>query len=209
MQVVMATTNKGKVAELRESLAPLGVQLLSLEDFPPMAEVVEDGETFGANALKKARAVAQTTGHVAIADDSGLMVDALGGAPGVFSVRYGDDWQMLVGENRDQRNMRKLLHAMRPHGAGRRGCRFVTDMAVVAPNGAELLCHGEWRGVLLESPLGSNGFGYDPLFWDPALGKSAAELTRAEKNAVSHRGNAVRAMLAQWPEFLARMRAAG
>lgn len=202
IQVVLATTNAGKIAELTAALAPLGVTVLPLSDFPAIPDIVEDGETFTENALKKARTVAQATDLVAIADDSGLMVDALGGAPGVHSARYGDDWEPLPGESRDARNMRKLVHEMQPWGIGKRACHFVTAIAVAAPNGAELVCEGEWHGELLESPLGDNGFGYDPLFWDVTLGKSAAELTKEEKNAVSHRGKAVRKLVSRWPEFL-------
>ena len=202
LKVVLATANAGKIAELSAALAPLGAEVLSLSDFPGMPEVSEDGDTFAANALDKARTIAKATGHVAIADDSGLSVDALGGAPGVYSARYSDDWDQLPGESRDQRNMRKLLHAMRPYGRGERGCQFETVIAVVSPQGDELLCAGQWRGVLLESPLGANGFGYDPIFWDSELNKSAAELTMSEKNAVSHRGKAVRELIARWPDFL-------
>lgn len=202
IQVILATTNKGKLAELGEVLAPLGVEVAPMSAFPDLPETEETGDTFAANALLKARAVALATGRIAIADDSGLMVDALAGAPGVRSARYAEDWQAHPGESRDQLNMRKLLHAMRPYPIGERSCRFVTAMAAAAPNGAELVCEGQWPGVLLEAPLGSNGFGYDPVFWDPELNKSAAEISKAEKNAVSHRGQAVRKLIAQWPSFL-------
>lgn len=200
-RAVLATANTGKIAELAAELAPLGVEILPLSAFPDLPEVEETGQTFAENALLKARAAAKGTGLLAIADDSGLIVDALNGAPGVRSARYGEDWEALPGETRDQRNIRKLLHEMRPYAIGDRACRFVTVIAAVSPNGAELICQGGWEGVLLESPLGTNGFGYDPVFWDTHLNKSAAQLSREEKNAVSHRGKAVRELAAQWPLF--------
>lgn len=200
--VVLATTNPGKLAELSGVLANLGVTVLGLADFPQIGEIAETGTTFAENALIKARAVTAATGLVAIADDSGLMVDALAGAPGVYSARFGDDWQSLPGESRDARNIRKLLHAMRGVPQARRTCHFVTVMAAVAPDGKEMTASGEWHGRVLEAALGSNGFGYDPVFWDQTLNKSAAQLGREEKNAVSHRGRAVRQLAAQWPDFV-------
>ncbi|MCR5561922.1 MAG: RdgB/HAM1 family non-canonical purine NTP pyrophosphatase [Desulfovibrio sp.] len=201
-RVVLATTNRGKIRELADGLAAHGVEVLNLADFPELGEIEENGATFEENALIKARAVAEATGLVAVADDSGLMVDALGGAPGVFSARYSDDWALLPGENRDKRNMRKLLHAMEKVDDAERECRFVTCMAAVRPDGHELIVKGEWRGRLLREPSGENGFGYDPVFFDPEIGTSAAHLTTGQKNARSHRGKALRALLAGWPAFM-------
>lgn len=201
-RVVLATRNAGKIAELAGPLSAFGVSLVGLDAFPEIGEIVEDGATFEENALIKARAVAKATGLTAIADDSGLMVDALQGAPGVYSARYADDWEMLPGENRDQRNIRKLLDALRSVPADKRGARFVTVMAAVRPDGRELAVRGEWPGTLLQSPRGSNGFGYDPVFFDADSGRTAAELTREEKTARSHRGRAATALLERWRDFM-------
>lgn len=202
-RIVLATHNAGKVRELAEPLAEFGVQVLGLDQAcPGLAEIEETGATFEQNALIKARCVAGITGLVSVADDSGLEVDALGGAPGVYSARYSDDWPGLPGESRDQRNIRKLLHALEGVPEGKRGCRFVSCMAAVRPDGAEMSVRGLWEGRLLTAPRGANGFGYDPLFFDPLTGRAAAELSRDEKNARSHRGKALRALLARWPEFM-------
>lgn len=201
-RVALATRNAGKIAELAGPLAAFGFSLAGLDAFPEIGEIEENGATFEENALIKARAVAKATGLVSLADDSGLMVDALGGAPGVHSARYADDLDLLPCENRDQRNIRKLLAQMRHVPEAERGCRFVTVMAAVAPDGRELVARGEWQGRLLQSPRGSNGFGYDPVFFDAEIGRAAGELTRAEKTARSHRGRAVAALLRRWPGFM-------
>lgn len=201
-RVVLATGNAGKVRELAGPLAALGVEVLGLGSFPGVGNIEENGDSFEANALIKARAVAAHTGLVSIADDSGLEVDALHGAPGIHSARYADDWEFLAGESRDERNIRKLLHALRDVPEAERGCRFVCCMAVAFPpacGGREWTVRGAWEGRLLTAPRGSNGFGYDPVFLDAELGRSAAELSREEKMARSHRGRAVRALLASWP----------
>ena len=201
-RIVLATSNAGKVRELAGPLADSGVEVLGLDAFPQVGDIEENGSSFEENALIKARAVAAATGLISVADDSGLMVDALGGAPGVHSARYGDDWEGLSGESRDARNIRKLLHETAGIPPQKRGCRFVCCMAAVKPSGEELAVHGFWEGVLLQKPLGENGFGYDPVFFDAALGKTAAQLSREAKNARSHRGNALRALLARWADFM-------
>lgn len=201
-RVVLATTNKGKIAELNAMLSALGVDVIGMDKFPQIGEIEENGATFAENALLKARAVVKISGLVSIADDSGLMVDHLGGAPGIFSARFGQDWEALPRETRDERNIRKLLHLMANVPESQRGARFVTAMAAVKPDGKEIVTHGEWRGKILNSPQGHNGFGYDPVFFDPELGKSAALLSGPEKNARSHRGKAMRALLDAWPQFI-------
>ncbi len=208
-KVVLATTNAGKIAEFSGLLAGLGVEVAGLNDFPDLGEIAETGETFAENALIKARAVAKATGLVAIADDSGLMVDALAGAPGVRSARFSEDLDARPGESRDQRNIRKLLQVMRKVPGEQRGCHFVTVMAACAPDGEEITATGKWFGNVLEAPLGKNGFGYDPVFWDPQLGKTAAQLKKEEKNAVSHRSKAVAALIAMWPDFAAKLEQSG
>lgn len=201
-RIILASRNKGKIAELNNLMQPYGIAVTGLEDYPEIGEIAETGTTFAENALIKARIVAKATGHVAIADDSGIVVDALGGAPGVYSARYADDWESLPNESRDQRNMRKLLHAMRKLDKPERGCHFETAIAAVSPCGKEVVAKGLWHGRIMQAPLGNNGFGYDPIFWDRELGKSAAQLSKAEKNAVSHRGKALRALMEQWQEFI-------
>ena len=202
-RVVLATHNAGKVRELAGPLADFGVEVIGLEAFPQIEDIEETGTTFEENALIKARAVAGITGLISVADDSGLMVEALGGRPGVYSARYSDDWQSLPGEGRDQRNIRKLLHELADVPEGRRACCCVSCMAAVRPDGGEMVVRGTWEGRLLAAPRGENGFGYDPIFFDPLINKTAAQLSREEKNARSHRGNALRALLARWGAFMA------
>lgn len=204
--IVLATRNQGKIAELSQPFGELGYEVRGLGDFPSIGEVEETGNTFAENALLKARAVAAATGLIAIADDSGIVVDALGGAPGIYSARYGDDWEAIEGESRDARNIRKLLHAMRKVPDGQRQACFKTVIAASSPEGEYLLAEGEWPGIVIASPLGTDGFGYDPVFWDPRLGKTAAQLKKEEKNAVSHRGQAVNALIQAWPEFVERLK---
>lgn len=196
--LVLATRNAGKIKELESLLSGYGLHVLGLGDFPEIGEIEETGTTFAENSLLKARTVAKATGLVALADDSGLVVDALGGAPGVYSARYSDPGAT------DERNNQKLLDVMRDVPEADRGCRFVSVVAAVAPGGVELLAEGRWEGRVLFAPRGSGGFGYDPLFLDLELGRSAAELSHADKNARSHRGRALRALLADWPDFWAR-----
>lgn len=202
-RVVLATRNRGKLAEFGKLLASSGIEIVGLDDFAEIGEIAETGTTFAENALLKARHAASATGLIALADDSGLVVDALCGAPGIYSARYGADWQSLPGESIDQRNMRKLLHEMRAIPAPERGCHFETAIAAVAPTGEELVTTGQWPGFVLLAPQGENGFGYDPVFFDPQSGKSAAELSPAAKNAVSHRSRALAQLLQQWPDFMA------
>lgn len=196
-RIVLATRNQGKIKELNDLLSGYGLTVLGLSDFPQIGEIEETGATFAENAALKARTVAQATGLVALADDSGLEVDALSGAPGVYSARYSDPGAT------DARNNEKLLAVLKDVPEERRGCRFVSVVAAIAPNGAELLAEGRWEGRVLAAPRGNGGFGYDPLFFDPEADKSAAELSREDKNARSHRGRALRELLKRWPAFWA------
>ncbi len=202
MQIVLATSNAGKIRELATPLADFGMEVIGLDAFPEIGDIEENGLTFEENALIKARTVCLYTGLPTVADDSGLEVEALNGQPGIHSARYSDDWHTHDGETRDGRNIRKLLCQMANVPEEKRQARFVTCMVAVKPDGQELVVHGTWNGRILTSPLGDNGFGYDPVFFDESLGKSAAQLTRDEKNARSHRGNALRALLAAWPDFI-------
>lgn len=196
--LVLATRNAGKIKELEALLSGLGFAVLGLDEFPHIGEIEETGATFAENALIKASAVARASGLVALADDSGLEVDALSGAPGVYSARYSGPAAT------DESNNLKLLHELSAVPEAKRACRFRSVVAAMAPNGQQLLAQGSWEGRVLAAPRGAGGFGYDPLFLDLELNKSAAELTPAEKNARSHRGRALRALLENWPDFWAR-----
>ena len=186
--VVMATRNRGKLKELRTLLGP-GVIARSVADFPAAPEVVEDGDTFEDNAVKKALSAAQATGHVAVADDSGLEVDALNGAPGVTSARFAGP-----GADDGARNAR-LLQLLDGTPADRRGARFRCVIAVATDDGVCRTAEGVCRGRILSSPRGDSGFGFDPVFEVPELGQSFAELTEEQKNRISHRGIALRKAL--------------
>lgn len=204
--LVLATRNAGKIAELTRLLAPHGVEVLGLDRFPEIGEIPEDGETFAENALFKALTVARATGHIAVADDSGLAVDALGGAPGVYSARYAQPGDVPGGESmtQDARNNAKLLAALQGVPMDKRTARFVCCMAAAAPNEETLVAERAWEGRIALEPGGDNGFGYDPLFLVPDAGCTSAQLAPEEKNRRSHRGQALKALLQGWPEFLAR-----
>jgi XTP/dITP diphosphohydrolase len=187
----MATRNAGKVRELAELLRDLDVRLLSLDDFPELPEIPEEGATFAENALTKAQTVARLTGLPALADDSGLEVEALGGRPGVFSARYAQD--RTGGRTpSDEDNWRKLLDELREVSPEKRQARFVCEIALAWPNGRLLTTRGEVSGVIAQEPRGTRGFGYDPVFWVPAYEATVAELDLAVKNRISHRGRALK-----------------
>lgn len=198
--VVLATGNAGKIRELSAMLAALapGTRVLGLKDFPHIGDIPETGSTFEANARIKALAVAQATGLVAVADDSGLAVDALDGAPGVYSARYSGEGAT------DEKNTAKLLDALRDVPDSGRSCYFACVMLAATPGGQEVVGRGAWRGRVARDPRGSNGFGYDPIFVDLELGITAAEMDADTKNSRSHRRLAMNDLLAQWPEFWAR-----
>jgi len=189
LKVVLASRNRGKLREIVPLLEGLDFELCTVDEVAPDCELREDGDTFEANALAKARQAAAATGLAAIADDSGLEVAALGGAPGVYSARYAGS------PSDDGRNNAKLLEALRGLPATRRQARFRCVAAFVDPAaGAELTCSGECEGEILEQPRGDLGFGYDPLFLVPALARTMAELPLEEKNRLSHRAAAFRAL---------------
>ncbi len=187
--VVLATENRGKEKEMRDLLAGRPWQLRSLRDYPELRLPPETGETFLENARIKARFVASATGCLAIGDDSGLEVDALSGAPGVYSARF-------AGEDKDSAaNNAKLLREMEGVPTEKRTARFRCVIVVAAPDGRELSCEGSCEGRISEAPAGSDGFGYDPLLYLPELGRTMAELSLQEKNGLSHRSRALRAVL--------------
>lgn len=186
----MATRNAGKIRELEALLADSGVRLLSLADFPQLAEIPEEGASFAENAAAKAQAVARLTGHPALADDSGLMVDALGGAPGVFSARYAMA-RTAPRPPTDADNWGKLLDELQDVPQGERGARFVCELALAWPDGRLLRARGECAGVIAFAPQGDTGFGYDPVFWVPEYGATMAQLGPEIKNQISHRARAL------------------
>lgn len=190
MKVVLASHNQKKMVEMKDILSQMGVEVLSQAEVGVDLEPEETGTTFEENARIKAQAVMQATGLPAIADDSGLMVDALGGDPGVYSARYGgprlDDtgrWQLLL------KNMA---------GESNRACKFVSVICCAFPGGGEVMARGECPGILAQGPSGDGGFGYDPIFYLPQLGKTMAQLTPAEKNQISHRARALAGFQKEW-----------
>ena len=190
MKVVLASHNQKKMVEMKAILSQMGVEVLSQAEVGVDLEPEETGTTFEENARIKAQAVMQATGLPAIADDSGLMVDALGGDPGVYSARYGgpglDDtgrWQLLL------KNMA---------GESNRACKFVSVICCAFPDGGEVMARGECPGILAQGPSGDGGFGYDPIFYLPQLGKTMAQLTPAEKNQISHRARALAGFQKEW-----------
>jgi XTP/dITP diphosphohydrolase len=197
-RVVVATRNPGKVAELRRILEPYDVDLVDLGAFPDAPDVAETGDSFAANALLKAHAVAEATGLVAIADDSGLAVDALGGMPGIFSAR----WSGRHGD--DEANLRLVLAQLSDVPDERRGAAFICAAAAASPDGGELVVEGRMSGSLIRAPRGSNGFGYDPVFVPVDDDRTTAEMSAADKDAISHRGRAFRALAPRLAELLAR-----
>jgi len=181
--LVVASRNLGKVREITRLLADLDVTVLSLAGFPDVPEVAEPHDNFAANAVEKAVAVARATNSLALADDSGLCVDALDGAPGVLSARVAET---------DAGRIAWLLDRLRDTPPARRSARFVCAVAVATPDGVARTWEGRVAGVIAAAPRGEGGFGYDPVFLVPDLGRTFAELTADEKNAISHRGQALR-----------------
>jgi len=187
MDIVLATRNRKKVEEIRRITADLPIAVLSLDDFPGCPETVEDQQTFEGNAVKKAREVAACTGKPALSDDSGLEVDALGGAPGVYSARYAPD---AAGGN-DPKNHEKLLRDLAGVPDAKRTARFVCCLALAFPDGAVRTFFGHAEGVISHAPKGQGGFGYDPVFVPEGFRLTFAEMTASEKDALSHRAKAI------------------
>jgi len=193
--IVLATRNSGKIREFQQLLKNFPVEIKNLNDFGPIPEVEEDGETFDDNAYKKALFTAKFLGLPAISDDSGLVVEALGGAPGVKSARY-------AGENAtDKANIDKLLKEM--EGKDDRRAAFECVISIAVPSGPALTYEGRCEGEIAKNPKGTSGFGYDPVFFYPQYGKTFAELSSDEKNSVSHRGKALGGVVAEFDKVLA------
>lgn len=193
--LVLATRNRGKTREIGDLLRGFPVAVKNLEDFGPIPEVEEDGTTFEENAYKKASFTAKVLGVPAMADDSGLEVTALGGAPGVYSARYAGPGAT------DEENNAKLLGDM--SGKADRAARFVCAISIAVPCGVALTYEGRCEGRITTAPQGTEGFGYDPLFFYPPLAKTFAQLSAAEKNRISHRGRALSEVQEEFDKVLA------
>ncbi|MBB6445640.1 XTP/dITP diphosphatase [Bacillus benzoevorans] len=186
MKVIIATKNPGKAREFVKMFEPYNVEVKTLLDFPEFAEIEETGKTFEENAILKAETVCKQLGEMAIADDSGIMVDALEGRPGIFSARY-------AGENKDdEANNDKLLGELKDVPEVKRTARYYCALAFAVPGKRTIIVNGTCEGVMISDRRGINGFGYDPLFYLPERGKTMAEITPQEKNEISHRAKALR-----------------
>ena len=194
MTLVIATSNPGKTAEIRDMLTGFPITIKNLEDFGPIPAVEEDGDTFDDNAYKKASFVSKVLGLPALADDSGLVVEVLGGAPGVYSARY-------AGQNAtDDQRCTKLLNEMK--GKTNRKAAFECVISIAVPHGPALTYEARCEGLIAEEPAGENGFGYDPIFYYPPLQKTFAQLTREEKGRVSHRGKALQELREEFDKVI-------
>ena len=202
MKFVLATRNAHKATELKRILEELDLdcELLTVADFPDAPEVEETETTFEGNALLKARALAKFTGLAAIADDSGICVDALDGNPGVLSARWSG-----ATENVDQANLDLVLEQIKDVPKESRGAKFVCASVTVFPDGKELVATGEMQGNLLCTPVGENGFGYDPIFVPTGFTKTTAQMTASEKDAISHRGKALNQLAHQISEVISKL----
>ena len=193
MKLVLASQNKGKLKEMQKILGDLGVEVVLQSELGINVDVEETGTTFAENSMLKAKAVMEASGLPAIADDSGLCVDWLNGAPGVYSARYG-------GLDSDEARYRLLLENLR--GSTNRAAHFHTDIVCCFPNGDVLQAEGDCHGTIAYAPAGDGGFGYDPIFFVPQLRKTFSQLTADEKNEISHRGTALRAFAVKLREYL-------
>lgn len=202
-KLLLATRNQGKVIEFQrilEAIAPNQIELISLDSFPDLGDVEETGETFEENALLKARQMSKATGLPAIADDSGLCIDALDGAPGIFSARWSGQ------HGNDQANNEKVLEQLKDHSADQRGAHFTCVAALALPDGRTHTEEGLFEGQILNSPMGENGFGYDPIFKPAGFEISSAQMSAEQKDSLSHRGKALRAIAPHAIELLNSLR---
>jgi XTP/dITP diphosphohydrolase len=198
--ILVATTNPGKLTELSEML-DIDADFKNLADFPGIEEVLEDGNTFEQNAQKKALGYAKATGLWTIADDSGLVIDALDGSPGIHSARFSGEkpgTRTLI----DHKNIAKVLELMKDVPVEKRTARFVCSLCLASPEKVLIQTEGEVEGIITKEKIGTSGFGYDPIFFVPKLGKTIAEITPEEKNKISHRGNAINKLKGMLTELL-------
>lgn len=186
MKIIAATSNKNKIIEINNKFAGItGLEIIPLSEYKGVPEIIEDGRTFSENALKKARAIRDFTGEISLADDSGLVVDAIGGEPGIYSARYG-------GENlTDADRYNLILEKLKGVEENSRNARFICSIAMAFPDGREFYTEGVCEGRIAFVPGGNNGFGYDPVFFIPELECTMAEISLEEKNRISHRARAL------------------
>jgi XTP/dITP diphosphohydrolase len=194
--VIIATKNEGKAREFESLFAQKGYEVKTLLDFPDSPDVEETGTTFEENAILKAEAISKEYHQVVISDDSGLIVDALDGRPGVYSARYAGE------DKNDEANTNKVLRELEGVPEANRTARFYCALAVASPNQETIIVSGTIEGYITEQPIGENGFGYDPIFYVKELGKTTAELTKEEKNKMSHRAKALKALEGKLDAFL-------
>ncbi|SFA44939.1 XTP/dITP diphosphohydrolase [Anoxybacillus pushchinoensis] len=194
-RMIIATKNKGKIAEFQQLFAKKGVEIRSLLDYDDVPDVEETGKTFAENAILKATTIANMFHEPVIADDSGLIVDALHGEPGVYSARYAG------AEKNDEANMEKVLTKLQGVPFEQRTARFHCALAVAKPNGDVTTVDGVCEGYITEEPVGENGFGYDPIFFVPEKQRTMAQLTKEEKNEISHRAKALQHLLHIWDKL--------
>ena len=194
-QVVIATKNKGKAKDFEALFNPLGFEVVTMFDVAPNMEIEETGTTFEENAVLKAETLAKELNMIVIADDSGLVVDALDGEPGVYSARY-------AGDHDDEANIVKVLEKLAGVPEEKRTARFMCALAIAGPEIDTTTVFGTCEGIILEEKRGTNGFGYDPIFFVPELDRAMAELTPQEKGSISHRGNAIRKLAEALPTLL-------
>jgi XTP/dITP diphosphohydrolase len=197
-EVIIATKNPGKAKEFEKIFASRGVAVRTLLDFPELPEVEETGSTFEENAVLKAEKISKALNKMVIGDDSGLIVDALGGKPGIYSARYAGE------PKNDQKNIEKVLSELKGVEEESRTARFYCALAVAIPGQETYTVSGTCEGRILEEPRGSNGFGYDPIFYVPEKGVSMAELSSNEKNQISHRANALKKLDSELDSILER-----
>lgn len=201
-KLVLATRNQGKITEFRrilDALAPGAIELIGVDQFPDLVDVDETGSTFEENSLLKARYTCQATGLPAIADDSGLCVDALNGDPGIFSARWAGT------HGNDQANLEKVLDQLKDVPDEKRTARFMCVASLVLPDGREQVAEGRFEGHILHAPVGENGFGYDPIFQPLGLSISSAQMSAEEKDLVSHRGKSLRSIAPHVIQLLASL----
>lgn len=194
-QVVIATKNKGKAKDFEALFHPLGYEVVTMFDVAPDMEIEETGTTFEENAVLKAETLAAALNTIVIADDSGLQVDALNGEPGVYSARY-------AGDHDDEANILKVLEKLSEVPTSERTARFCCSLAIAGPGMTTYTVFGTCEGVIAEEKRGTNGFGYDPIFFVPHLNRAMAELAPEEKGAISHRGNAIRKLANALPKLM-------
>lgn len=191
MRIILATHNKGKIREFREAFAELGWEAVPISEIADLPDPEETGATFEENALQKARAYAAAVGEPVLSDDSGIIADALGDRPGIYSARYAGT------HGDDEANNQKLIRDLAPYTGDERKGRYVCAVALVWPDGRAVTAEGACEGIIRDFYAGTGGFGYDPLFFLPQFGKTMAEISLEEKNSISHRGRALRALIAK------------